>query len=117
MKGAGVSMKRIDAIIRPNKLDDVKASLIALGVSGLTVIEARGFGRQKGHVEMYRGTEYHVDFLPKIVVSVLVADERVEEITLAIVKSARTGEIGDGKIVIAPVEDVIRIRTGESGAV
>src|SRR5580692_2695850 len=101
-------MKRIDAIIRPNKLDDVKASLIALGVSGLTAVEGKGFGRQKGHVEMYRGTEYQVDFLPKIVLSVLVADERVHDITTAIVKAARTGEIGDGKIVISAAEDVIR---------
>jgi nitrogen regulatory protein PII len=110
-------MKRIDAIIRPNKLDEVKASLVALGVSGMTAVEARGFGRQKGHAEMYRGTEYQVDFLPKMVLSVLVTDDRVEEITRTIVTSARTGQIGDGKIVISPVEDVIRIRTGESGAV
>jgi nitrogen regulatory protein P-II 1 len=110
-------MKRIDAIIRPNKLDEVKAGLVAIGVSGITAVEARGFGRQKGHVEMYRGTEYQVDFLPKIVISVLVEDERVREVTTAIVTSARTGEIGDGKIVITPVEDVIRIRTGETGAV
>ena len=110
-------MKRIDAIIRPNKLDEVKAALVAIGVSGITAVEARGFGRQKGHVEMYRGTEYQVDFLPKIVISVLVENERVREVTTAIVTSARTGEIGDGKIVITPVEDVIRIRTGETGAV
>jgi nitrogen regulatory protein PII len=110
-------MKRIDAIIRPNKLDEVKAGLVAIGVSGITAVEARGFGRQKGHVEMYRGTEYQVDFLPKIVISVLVEDERVREVTTAIVTSARTGEIGDGKIVITSVEDVIRIRTGETGAV
>jgi nitrogen regulatory protein PII len=110
-------MKRIDAIIRPNKLDEVKAALVAIGVSGITAVEGRGFGRQKGHVEMYRGTEYQVDFLPKIVISVLVDDERVREVTTAIVTSARTGEIGDGKIVITPVEDVIRIRTGETGAV
>ena len=88
-----------------------------MGVSGLTVFEGRGFGRQKGHAEMYRGTEYQVDFLPKIALTVLVADDRAEEVTLAIVKSARTGEIGDGKIVIASVEEVIRIRTGEAGAV
>ena len=110
-------MKRIDAIIRPSKLDDVKAALVALGVTGSTAIEGRGFGRQKGHPEIYRGTEYQVDFLPKIVISVLVADERIEEVTAAIVKSARTGEIGDGKIVISPVEEVIRIRTGETGAI
>jgi nitrogen regulatory protein P-II 1 len=110
-------MKRIDAIIRPNKLDDVKASLVALGVTGLTAIEGRGFGRQKGHAEMYRGTEYQVDFVPKIVISVLIADERLTEVTTAIAQSARTGEIGDGKIVVTSVEEVIRIRTGEKNAV
>ena len=110
-------MKRIDAIIRPNKLEDVKASLIALSVTGLTVVEGRGFGRQKGHTEMYRGTEYQVDFVPKIIVSVFVADERVHEIANAISQSARTGQIGDGKIIVSPVEEVIRIRTGERGAV
>jgi nitrogen regulatory protein PII len=110
-------MKRIDAIIRPNKLDDVRASLIAIGVTGLTAVEGKGFGRQKGHAEMYRGTEYQVDFLPKIVLTVLIADELVHEVTTAIVKAARTGAIGDGKIVVTPVEEVIRIRTGETGAI
>ena len=108
-------MKRIDAIIRPNKLDDVKASLIAIGVTGLTAVEGKGFGRQKGHAEMYRGTEYQVDFPPKIVLSVLVADERVHEVTTAIVTSARTGQIGDGKIFVLPIERAMRIRTAEVG--
>ena len=110
-------MKRIDAIIRPNKLDDVKATLTALGVSGLTATEARGFGRQKGHVEIYRGSEYEVEFVPKVVITVLLADERVHEVTSAIVQAARTGQIGDGKIVVTPVDEVIRIRTGETNAV
>jgi nitrogen regulatory protein P-II 1 len=108
-------MKRIDAIIKPFKLDDVKDRLAGVGVQGITVQEVKGFGRQKGHTELYRGAEYVVDFLPKVQVSVLVPDERVDETVGAIVAGARTGRIGDGKIFITPVEDVVRIRTGERG--
>ena len=108
-------MKRIDAIIKPFKLDDVKDRLAAVGVQGLTVGEVKGFGRQKGHTELYRGAEYVVDFLPKVHLSVLVPDERVSETIDAIVAGARTGRIGDGKIFITPVDEVVRIRTGERG--
>ncbi len=108
-------MKRIDAIIKPFKLDEVKDRLAGVGVQGMTVNEVKGFGRQKGHTELYRGAEYVVDFLPKVQVSVLVPDERVTETVNAIVTGARTGRIGDGKIFITPVEDVVRIRTGERG--
>jgi nitrogen regulatory protein P-II 1 len=108
-------MKRIDAIIKPFKLDEVKDRLAAVGVQGITVNEVKGFGRQKGHTELYRGAEYVVDFLPKVQISVLVPDDRVDETVDAIVTGARTGRIGDGKIFITPVEDVIRIRTGEHG--
>src|SRR5437773_4337501 len=108
-------MKRIDAIIKPFKLDEVKDRLAAVGVQGLTVSEVKGFGRQKGHTELYRGAEYVVDFLPKVQLSVLVPDERVAEIVDAIVGGARTGRIGDGKIFITAVEEVVRIRTGERG--
>ena len=108
-------MKRIDAIIKPFKLDDVKERLAAVGVQGITVTEVKGFGRQKGHTELYRGAEYVVDFLPKVQISVLVADERVTDTVDAIVNGARTGRIGDGKIFITAVEDVVRIRTGERG--
>ena len=109
-------MKRIDAIIKPFKLDEVKDRLAAVGVQGITVGEVKGFGRQKGHTELYRGAEYVVDFLPKVQISVLVADERVKETVEAIVAGARTGRIGDGKIFITPVEEAVRIRTGERGA-
>jgi nitrogen regulatory protein P-II 1 len=109
-------MKRVDAIIKPFKLDEVKQRLEAAGVRGVTVAEVKGFGRQRGHTELYRGAEYVVDFLPKVQVSVLVADERVGDTVEAILEGARTGRIGDGKIFISPVEDVIRIRTGERGA-
>jgi nitrogen regulatory protein P-II 1 len=109
-------MKRIDAIIKPFKIDDVKERLAAVGVQGITVSEVKGFGRQKGHTELYRGAEYVVDFLPKVQISILVADDRVAETVDAIVAGARTGRIGDGKIFITPVEDVVRIRTGERGA-
>ena len=108
-------MKRIDAIIKPFKLDEVKDRLAALGVQGLTVSEVKGFGRQKGHSELYRGAEYVVDFLPKVQISVLVPDERVSETVDAIVDGARTGRIGDGKIFVMPVDDIVRIRTGERG--
>jgi len=109
-------MKRIDAIIKPFKLDEVKDRLSAVGVQGLTVNEVKGFGRQKGHTELYRGAEYVVDFLPKVQISVLVPDDRVDEIVEAIVTGARTGRIGDGKIFITSVDEVVRIRTGERGA-
>jgi nitrogen regulatory protein P-II 1 len=109
-------MKRIDAIIKPFKLDEVKDRLAAVGVQGITVSEVKGFGRQKGHTELYRGAEYVVDFLPKVQVSVLVPDDRVTETVDAIVAGARTGRIGDGKIFVSPVVEVVRIRTGERGA-
>ncbi len=109
-------MKRIDAIIKPFKLDQVKEVLSKAGINGMTVEEVKGFGRQKGHTELYRGAEYVVDFLPKVQITVLVPDDRVEEIVDAIVGGARTGRIGDGKIFITAVEDVVRIRTGERGS-
>ena len=109
-------MKRIDAIIKPFKLDEVKEVLAKVGITGMTVEEVKGFGRQKGHTELYRGAEYVVDFLPKVHLTVLVPDERVPETVDAIVKGASTGRIGDGKIFITAVEDVVRIRTGERGS-
>ncbi|AZY49017.1 P-II family nitrogen regulator [Bordetella avium] len=108
-------MKQVTAIIKPFKLDEVREALAEVGVSGLTVTEVKGFGRQKGHTELYRGAEYVVDFLPKIRVEVVLADELVEQAIEAILKAARTGKIGDGKIFVMPVEQAIRIRTGESG--
>lgn len=108
-------MKKIEAIIKPFKLDEVREALSALGVSGLTVTEVKGFGRQKGHTELYRGAEYVVDFLPKVKVELVVADSMVDAALEAIVKAARTSKIGDGKIFVTPVEQVIRIRTGETG--
>ena len=109
-------MKQITAVIKPFKLDEVREALAAVGVSGLTVTEVKGFGRQKGHTELYRGAEYVVDFLPKVKVELVVSDDVVEHAVEAIVKAARTGKIGDGKIFVTPVEQVIRIRTGETGA-
>ena len=108
-------MKKIETIIKPFKLDDVKEALQEIGVQGITVVEARGFGRQKGHTELYRGAEYVIDFLPKVKVEIIVMDEMVEKVIEAIVAAAQTGRIGDGKIFVLPVEDVIRIRTGERG--
>ena len=108
-------MKKIEAIIKPFKLDDVKAALHGLGVQGLTVTEVKGFGRQKGHTELYRGAEYVVDFLPKIKLEVVVGDEAVEGVVNAIAEAANTGRIGDGKIFILPLDEAIRIRTGERG--
>lgn len=108
-------MRKIEAIIKPFKLDDVKEALQEIGLQGITVIEARGFGRQKGHTELYRGAEYVVDFLPKVKVEIIVNDDMVEKAIEAIVAAAQTGRIGDGKIFVTPVEDVIRIRTGERG--
>src|SRR6266566_5628274 len=109
-------MKKIEAVVKPFKLDEVREALAEVGVTGLTVTEVKGFGRQKGHTELYRGAEYVVDFLPKVQLTVLVPDERVPETVDAIVKGARTGRIGDGKIFITAVEDVVRIRTGERGS-
>jgi nitrogen regulatory protein P-II 1 len=108
-------MKKIEAYVRPFKLDDVKSALMEIGVKGMTVSEVKGFGRQKGHTELYRGSEYHVDFLPKSKIEVFVADEHADAVVDMIVKVAKTGQVGDGKIFILPVEDAIRIRTGESG--
>ena len=106
-------MKQITAIIKPFKLDEVRESLADVGVTGLTVTEVKGFGRQKGHTELYRGAEYVVDFLPKIKIEVVVAESQAENVIDTIVKAAKTGKIGDGKIFVMPVEQVIRIRTGE----
>ena len=108
-------MKKIEAVIKPFKLDEVREALSEIGVSGLTVTEVKGFGRQKGHTELYRGAEYVVDFLPKVKVEIVVADNEVESAIEAIVKAARTGKIGDGKIFVIAVEQVVRIRTGETG--
>jgi len=108
-------MKKIEAVVKPFKLDEVRESLSEIGVTGLTVTEVKGFGRQKGHTELYRGAEYVVDFLPKVKVEVIVGDAMVERAIEAIVKAARTGKIGDGKIFVTNVEQVVRIRTGESG--
>lgn len=108
-------MKQITAIIKPFKLDEVREALGEAGVTGLTVSEVKGFGRQKGHTELYRGAEYVVDFLPKIKIEIVVRDDMVEACIDTIIKSARSGKIGDGKIFVAPVERVIRIRTGEEG--
>jgi nitrogen regulatory protein P-II 1 len=106
-------MKKIEAIFKPFKLDEVREALSEIGVSGLTVTEVKGFGRQKGHTELYRGAEYVVDFLPKVKVEVVVADSMLDQAIDAIIKSARTGKIGDGKIFVSTVQQVIRIRTGE----
>lgn len=108
-------MKKIEAIIKPFKLDDVKDALHEVGVQGMTVFEARGFGRQKGHTELYRGAEYVVDFLPKIKIEVVVEDSLAENAVEAIVEAARTGRIGDGKIFVSSVDEVVRVRTGERG--
>ena len=107
-------MKKVEAYIRPFKLDDVKAALMEVGVRGMSVCEVRGIGRQKGHTELYRGSEYQVDFLPKSKLEVVVADEQLDDVVEAIRRVAHTGKVGDGKIFILPVEDAIRIRTGES---
>lgn len=108
-------MKKIEAIIKPFKLDDVREALTDLGVNGLTITEVKGFGRQKGHTEIYRGAEYAVDFLPKVKVELVLPDDMVERAVEAIIAVARTGKIGDGKIFVSPVEEVIRIRTSEQG--
>jgi nitrogen regulatory protein P-II 1 len=109
-------VKKIEAIIKPFKLDEVKEALQEVGLQGITVIEAKGFGRQKGHTELYRGAEYVVDFLPKVKLEIVLGDEMLERAVEAIKKAAQTGRIGDGKIFVSTVEDAIRIRTGETGA-
>jgi len=108
-------VKKIEAIIKPFKLDEVKEALSEAGITGMTISEVKGFGRQKGHTELYRGAEYVVDFIPKIKVEVVVPDSLVEKAIETIMESARTGKIGDGKIFVSPVEDAVRIRTGERG--
>jgi nitrogen regulatory protein PII len=108
-------MKKIEAIIKPFKLEEVKDALGEIGIEGMTVTEVKGFGRQKGHTEIYRGSEYTVDFLPKIKIEVVLADSMVDNASAAIVKAAKTGKIGDGKVFIYPIEEAIRIRTDETG--
>ncbi len=109
-------MKKIEAIIKPFKLDEVKEALSKAGVQGLTITEVKGFGRQKGHTELYRGAEYVVDFLPKVKIEILVDDDKAADVADTIITAARTGRIGDGKIFIMPMDDVVRIRTGERGS-
>ena len=109
------AMKKIDAIVKPFKLDEVKEALHAIGIQGMTVTEVKGFGRQKGHTELYRGAEYVVDFLPKIKIEIVVEDDMADKVVEAVSGAANTGRIGDGKIFVQPVEEVIRIRTGERG--
>ncbi|MDG2474763.1 MAG: P-II family nitrogen regulator [Paracoccaceae bacterium] len=108
-------MKKIEAVIKPFKLDEVKEALQEIGVQGLSVLEAKGFGRQKGHTELYRGAEYVVDFLPKVKVEVVIADDMLDEVINAIIDSAKTGKIGDGKIFVSDIQQAIRIRTSEDG--
>lgn len=109
-------MKKIEAVIKPFKLDEVKDALNAIGVTGMTISEVKGFGRQRGHKEIYRGAEYHVDFIPKIKIEAVIDDELVEKTIAAISETAHTGKIGDGKIFLVPLQEAIRIRTGESGS-
>lgn len=113
--GAQLGMKKIEAIIKPFKLDEVKDALHDLGLHGMTVTEAKGFGRQRGHTELYRGAEYVVDFLPKLKIEIVVSDSLAEQAIEAITKTAKTGKIGDGKIFLSDIQDVVRIRTGERG--
>ena len=108
-------MKMVTAIVKPFKLDEVREALSAIGVQGITVTEVKGFGRQKGHTELYRGAEYVVDFLPKVKLEVIVPDEKIQQVVETIEKAAKTGRIGDGKIFVLPVDEVVRIRTGERG--
>lgn len=108
-------MKKIEAIIRPFKLDEVKEALTELGIKGLTITEVRGYGRQKGHTETYRGSEYRIEFVPKLKIEIVVEDRLAEEVIDAVLRTAKTGQIGDGKIFVSNIEDVIRIRTDESG--
>jgi nitrogen regulatory protein P-II 1 len=114
-QGKRPAMKKIEAIIKPFKLDEVKEALQEMGLQGMTVVEAKGFGRQKGHTELYRGAEYVVDFLPKLKLEVVVADDQLDAAVEAITNAARTGRIGDGKIFVSEIAQVVRIRTGESG--
>ncbi len=108
-------MKKIEAIIKPFKLDDVKEALNEIGIQGMTISEVKGYGRQKGHKEIYRGAEYVVDFIPKVKVEIVIASERVDQVVEIIQKAANTGKIGDGKIFVLPIEDAVRVRTGEKG--
>jgi nitrogen regulatory protein P-II 1 len=108
-------MKKIEAIIRPFRIDDVREALGEIGVKGMTLTEVKGYGRQKGHTEVYRGSEYQIDFLPKIKIEVIVPDRMADKVVDTILNAAKTGQVGDGKIFIYPVEDVVRVRTGESG--
>jgi len=108
-------MRKVEAIIKPFKLDDVKEALNEIGIEGITVSEVKGFGRQKGHTELYRGAEYVVDFIPKIKMEIIVGDDRVEQVVSVIADAAKTGRIGDGKIFVTPIDEVVRIRTGERG--
>ena len=108
-------MKKIEAIIRPFRIDDVREALAEVGVKGMTLTEVKGYGRQKGHTELYRGSEYQIDFLPKIKLEVVVSDKIVDKVVDTIMNAAKTGQVGDGKIFVSPVEDVVRVRTGESG--
>jgi nitrogen regulatory protein P-II 1 len=112
---SGTNMKKVDAIIKPFKLEEVKDALAEIGVEGMTITEVKGFGRQKGHTEIYRGSEYTVDFLPKIKIELVVPDGRVEAAVAAIIRAAKTGKIGDGKVFVSKIEDAIRIRTEEKG--
>jgi nitrogen regulatory protein P-II 1 len=109
------AMKKIEAIIRPFRIDDVREALAEIGVKGMTLTEVKGYGRQKGHTELYRGSEYQIDFLPKIKLEVIVSDKALDKVVDTIIKAAKTGQVGDGKIFVYPVDDVIRVRTGESG--
>jgi len=115
MKGRNTRLKKVEAIIKPFKLDEVKEALNEIGIQGITISEVKGFGRQKGHTELYRGAEYVVDFIPKIKLEIIVSDSILPQVIEAIEKSAKTGRIGDGKIFVTPVEAVVRIRTGETG--
>ncbi len=108
-------MKKIEAIIKPFKLDDVKEALNEIGITGMTLTDVKGYGRQKGHKEIYRGAEYMVDFIPKVKIGIIVPSDKVDEVVETIVSASRTGKIGDGKIFVLPVDDVIRVRTGETG--
>jgi nitrogen regulatory protein PII len=108
-------MKKIEAIIRPFRIDDVREALGEIGVKGMTLTEVKGYGRQKGHTELYRGSEYQIDFLPKLKLEIVVADKLVDQVVDVILKAAKTGQVGDGKIFISSIDDVVRVRTGESG--
>jgi nitrogen regulatory protein P-II 1 len=116
LSAKGVLMKMVEAIVKPFKLDEVKEALTKAGIQGMTVEEVKGFGRQKGHTELYRGAEYSVDFLPKVKIQILVSDDKAAKVVEVITDNARTGKIGDGKIFVTNVEEIIRIRTGEKGA-